>query len=50
LSATAEPPAFRCDVEPDRDRARVVLTGELDLATVEPLAGTEDGLPFVEAR
>ncbi len=44
LSATAEPPIFRCDVEPDRDRARVVLTGELDLAGVEPLEREIDSL------
>ncbi len=63
LSATAEPPTFTCDVQPERDRVRVALAGELDLATVEPLkqggdavrrlfelTGTQDALPFVEAR
>ncbi len=44
MSATAEPPTFRCDVEPERDRVRVVLTGELDLATVEPLEREVDSL------
>ena len=44
MSATAEPPIFSCDVAPDRDRARVLLTGELDLATVEPLEREVDSL------
>ena len=37
MSAILEPPTFTCHVEPDRARVRVVLAGELDLATVEPL-------------
>ncbi len=44
LSATVEPPTFTCDVQPERDRARVVLAGELDMATVEPLEREVDSL------
>ena len=37
MSAVVELPTFTCAVQPERDRVRIRLTGELDLAGVEPL-------------
>jgi anti-sigma B factor antagonist len=33
-TSSAVPPVFRCSVEPDRDRVRLRLAGELDVQTV----------------
>jgi anti-sigma B factor antagonist len=33
MTVHADPGTFRCDVLPERDRVRIVLVGELDLAT-----------------
>jgi anti-sigma B factor antagonist len=37
MTAHADPGTFRCDVFPERDRVRVALAGELDLATAPQL-------------
>jgi anti-anti-sigma factor len=33
MTVHADPGTFRCDVLPERDRVRIALAGELDLAT-----------------
>jgi anti-sigma B factor antagonist len=38
------PPLFRVDVQPERERVRVVPHGELDLLTVRQLDAQIDGL------